>query len=373
VRSASTIVSLLVLCATSTSAQTTYDPHSDPETGVLRPGLDPALRGQCVQCHPTHGEEGATPQEILLYGDNDNSYCFACHESQPNNYPLMETDRMPETAADAGYFEANVGGDRIPGVERRGRWPGRRVYEESAIAPNGHYYSPHSQDPDMPRFNEHNEGRCVTCHDPHGTENPFDMLVGAYRGIGGHETDLPPAQYGFCFDCHSVEGPAGMDVENTFIRDYYDSGLNGDAAGHAIQFNSDVALSWPAHIQRGDKLACYDCHNPHGSSGYNGADPNVFLISDERPEWSGLTDTLNDPEQARRFCFGCHIPSDGVPGSKSVQGIVMNSLSSMPTHHSSTATKSCTDCHGRDYSGPTANNVHNPARTAAPGSDPWGP
>jgi predicted CXXCH cytochrome family protein len=371
VKSASAFVLLSLLLAFASRAQTVFDPHGDPQTGVLRAGFDPDLRGQCVQCHPTHGEEGSSPKEILLYDDNDNAFCFNCHEEQPNNYPLMEIDRMPETAADAGYFEANVGGERIVGVHRRGRWPGRRVYEESATAPNGHLYSPHAQDPDMPRFNEHNEGRCVTCHDPHGTENPFDLLVGAYRGIGGHETDQPPVQYGFCLDCHSSEGPAGMDLENTFIRDYYDSGLNGDSAGHAIQFNSDIALSWPSHIQRGDKLACYDCHNPHGSQGYNGADPNAFLISDERPEWSGLTDTLNDPVQARRFCLGCHIPSDGVPGSQSVQGIVMNTLPQSPQHHGSTATKSCTDCHGRDYGGPTAANVHNPSSTA--GSDPWGP
>lgn len=363
-----TAFALTLLLGFTVHAQTVFDPHGDTQHGVLRSGMDPAERGQCVQCHPTHGEDGNAAEKKTLYLENSNAFCFDCHESPPNNYPLIENDRIPETTSDAGYFESNIGGDRIPGVERRGRWPGRVVYEESGTAPNGHYYSPHSQDSDMPRYSEKNEGLCVACHDPHGTPNPFDMLRGSYRGIGGHTTGLPPTQYGHCFDCHSTDGPAGMDFENTFIRDYYDSGLNGSGAGHAIRFNPDIALSWPSHIQQGDKLACYDCHNPHGSQGYNGADPNAFLISDQRSEWSGLTDTINDPEQSRRFCFGCHIPSDGIPGSQSVQGIVMNTLPDKTKHHESTATKSCHDCHGRDYDGPTSSNVHNPARTS--GSNP---
>jgi hypothetical protein len=107
-------------------------------------------------------------------------------------------------------------------------------------------------------------------------------------------------------------------------------------------------------------LPCYDCHNPHGSRGNDGVQPNAFVLSDQRTGWSGLTDTIDDAEQARRFCFGCHIPSDGIPGSQTVEGIVMNAL---PDHdgHTQAATKSCYDCHGRDYTSPTGHNVHNPS------------
>jgi hypothetical protein len=150
-----------------------------------------------------------------------------------------------------------------------------------------------------------------------------------------------------------------MDPENRTIEDFYDRGLNGENAGHQIRRNPAVAISWPAHVRIGDRLPCYDCHNPHGSRGNDGAQPNGFLLSDQRPGWSGLTDTMNDAQQARRFCFGCHIPSDGIPGSQTVEGIVLNAISAQP-QHASTAAQSCHDCHGRDYSSPTANNVHNP-------------
>jgi cytochrome c553 len=228
------------------------------------------------------------------------------------------------------------------------------------VSPDGHWISPHAQDPDMPRRDASGEGLCLNCHDPHGTVGTRDLLVLAYGGIGGHGAAGPPAEYRLCFSCHGADGSAGIDPENRLVEDWYDAGLNGDRAGHAIRKNPAVALSWPAHVQVGDRLPCYDCHGPHGSRGNDGVRPNAYLISDERPGWSGLLDTRNDPDQARRFCLGCHIPSDGIPGSQSVEGIVMNTLSVREAHGTS-STGSCYDCHGRDTTSPTGNNVHNPA------------
>jgi hypothetical protein len=123
--------------------------------------------------------------------------------------------------------------------------------------------------------------------------------------------------------------------------------------------NPDIALSWPAHIRQGDKLPCYDCHNPHGSRGFNGQGPNAYLISDERDGWYGLTHTKDDPAQSRRFCLGCHIPSDGVAGSLTVEGIVMNAIPDRPGHRG-TDTQGCFQCHGAAYSSSQSFNVHNP-------------
>ena len=341
------------------------DPHGDPNTGVLRVLTDPPTRGQCNQCHETHGQDsGPGPKPRELFTQNTNQLCFStdgasgCHQAQPTNYPLDEMDRMPETAPDPGYFEANVEGLRRTGVELRGRWPGERVFSDPGMSGSGHFYSPHAHDTDMPRRDANGEGMCLNCHNPHPTPNPFDLLVATYRGIGGHAAAGPPEQYRLCLQCHGRDGPAGMDLENRYIEDAYDRGLN-ENAGHRIARNPRIALSWPAHIRTGDMLPCYDCHNPHGSQGNSRSQPNAYALSDQRPGWSGLTSTQSDPEQSRRFCFGCHVPADGVPGSQVVEGIVMNTLSDLEPHRS-TAVQGCFECHGNDYSGPTARNVHNP-------------
>jgi hypothetical protein len=374
------LTAALLLAAWNISADTPFNPHGDPQTGVLRDPAQP--RGQCQQCHPPHGDAWEpSPYPLLLFTENTNQLAFwdqgaePCHRRRPQNYPLGESDRMPESEPDAGYFEANTGGERLVGVDYRGRWPGETVYTDPGITPAGRFFSPHAQDPDMPERDASGEGRCENCHDPHGTPNRRDLLVKPYGGIGGHSAVGPPEEYALCFSCHDQNAPGGMDPRNRNIADYYDAGLNGEHAGHQIRKDSRVALSWPANIQVGDMLPCYDCHNPHGSEGHNRVEPNGYLISDQRVDWSGLTDTLNDPGQCRRFCFGCHIASDGIPGAQTVEGIVMNTLSDRGPHRTAAA-QSCHDCHGRDYSGPTAHNVHNPGDPGGCGMgspSPWGP
>ncbi len=352
-------------------------PHDDPATGVLRVLTNPPTRGECTQCHPSHGEDLGELAAPMLFTENTNRLAFwteaasQCHSGLPVNYPLDEDDRLPEIEPDAGYFEANDGGVRRVGVEYRGRWPGRQVYTSPLVTPGGHYISPHARDPEMPRRDDGGEGLCLNCHDPHGRDGNHDLLIEPYQGIGGHGSSGPPPEYRACLSCHGHDGPGGMEMQNQLIEDFYDPSLNGQTAGHQIRRNPAVALSWPSHVQVGDMLPCYDCHNPHGSQGYNGAQPNGFLISDQRTGWSGLTSTLTDAAQARRFCFGCHIPTDGIAGTQTVEGIVMNSLSQDEAAHVSTALESCYDCHGRDYSGPTGHNVHNPL--SEPADSPFGP
>jgi hypothetical protein len=354
----------LAIAAWAIAQSTVFDPHGDPVTGVLRVATDPPTRGQCLQCHPQHGDDGGVNPRILFTA-NDNSVCFSvegvspCHQARPSNYPLSEIDRIPTGEPDAGYFEANSGGVRRTGVDFRGRWPGETVYRDPRVLLSGNYVSPHAQDPDMPRRASGGEGLCVNCHDPHGTPNR-DCILEAYGGISGHSETRAPAAYRACLRCHGQDGPGGMDVANRTIEDFYDSGLNGTTAGHQIRRNPRIAISWPVHVQVGDKLACYDCHDPHGSAGYDGARPNAYLISDQRFDWSGLDATLKDAAQARHFCLGCHIASDGIPGSQNVQGIVMNTLSDSEAHRGFSA-QSCNECHGSDYSSPTAHNVHNPS------------
>ena len=366
--------------ATWALAQTTeFDPHGDPATGVLRVQTEPSTRGQCTQCHPQHADP-VPANSRLLFTTNDNRLCFAtdgtspCHQTRPTNYPLREIDRIPVGEPDAGYFEYNTGGVRRAGVDLRGRWPGEAVYTDTRLTPQGRYVSAHAHDPDMPLRDAGGEGLCLNCHDPHARPGR-DLLVAPYGGISGQAESSAPAAYGLCFQCHGAGGPAGMDAGSRSIEDYYDTGLNGEHAGHQIRRNPRVALSWPPHVQVGDKLPCFDCHNVHGSEGNDRTRPNASLISDQRIDWSGLDRTLADPAQARRFCLGCHIPSDGIPGTQDVEGIVMNTLSPVQGHDSA-ALQGCYDCHGSDYSSPTAYNVHNPSPGEQGGGldqKPWRP
>jgi hypothetical protein len=345
-----------------------FDPHGDPDTGVWRIATQPPTRGECIQCHETHAPAGsAPPTRQGLFAPNDNGLCYCpgsaspCHQATPPGYPADEADRIPEGLPGAGYFEVNAGGRRVPGVLHRERWPGAIVFEDDRILGDGRYVSPHRSDANMPRRDPGGRGMCLNCHDVHGSENAFDILVDTYSSIAGWTDPGPPAAYALCFRCHGRRGPAGMRQENRWIEDYYDEALQGSGtAGHQIRLSAKSALSWPSTVRKGDRLPCYDCHNPHGSRGNDGSHPNAFLISDQRDSWSDLTATASDPLQNRRFCLGCHIPSDGMPGSVTVEGIVMNAIPAGVPEHATASWEGCFRCHGGDYSSATAHNVHHP-------------
>jgi len=334
-------------------AQTDYydtSPHGDNASGVLRDDRFP--RGDCNQCHIAHEE--ITPQKLLLFQENNNSLCYFCHSQKPTGYPAQEDDRMPINSTYPGYFEYNSGGVKIKGIENRKRWPGQLVYENLGLTAEGKFYSPHRSDPDMPRRDNNGAGMCVNCHNPHGTRNAFDMLDTTYLNIQGAFVSTAPGNYALCFKCHSSGGPSGgQDPENKRIADYYDKSINNDEqAGH--QFQSSYG-----YVRKGDQLPCYDCHNPHGSAGNDGLRPNAYLLSDQRAGWSGLDSIKTSSSQARRFCFGCHRSSDG-QGGGTVEGVTLSPLPGDVQEHSFNDPAHCYDCHGRDYSSITSNNIHHP-------------
>ena len=71
------LTGVLTLAAWTISAQTTYDPHADPNTGVQRLATVPSTRGQCRQCHATHEDSPNAPVfPIELFTDNVNRIAF---------------------------------------------------------------------------------------------------------------------------------------------------------------------------------------------------------------------------------------------------------------------------------------------------------
>jgi hypothetical protein len=335
--------------------------HLSPSDGVLR---DPALpRGDCGQCHVTHAE--TQPQTQNLFAPNNNMLCYStsgiggCHINRPDGgaagYPAQEQDRFPDQHPYHGYFEASAGGVRMPGVNNRTRWPGKLIWENSA-------YSAHYASPSMPRLDNTGRGSCFNCHDPHNGATPYDQLKRRYGPIAGSGTNAAPAEYALCLDCHGPSGPSGLSPESRRIADFYSRVSSGSSrAGHAI-------TSTRGAVKQGDRLPCYDCHNPHGSAGSDGQHPNGYLISDQRPGWYGLTDIRNDSVQVRRFCTGCHAYPDQPGSGGTVEGIRPKALPDEYPHRSY-ETKHCYDCHGRDYSSPGGFNVHNPSSGENGGGD----
>ncbi|PWB75574.1 hypothetical protein C3F09_02075 [candidate division GN15 bacterium] len=326
--------------------------HGSPVTGVYRTSEYP--RGSCAQCHSTHDVIGSFP--FALFRENSNDLCMTasqggCHADQPagatSGYPAQEADRMPLGSADPGYFEYNNGGIRLPGLSNLVRWPGQQVWEDVL-------HSPHRASPNMPIKDAFGYGACDNCHDVHGGPSAHDMLDTTYSGITKATLDPLATNLMLCLSCHSRNGPVSMNDSSKYIADYYDRTLNpGEASGHGVSDGT-------GYVSSGSRLPCYDCHNAHGSQGYGKLGANGFLLSDQRPGWYGLTDIRNDNTQVRRFCFGCHVSSDGQGGGQ-IEGMTLAQLPATPAAHAYVHPKHCYDCHGRDYSSSTSHNVHNPS------------
>jgi hypothetical protein len=327
-------------------------PHGSPTSGVNYSNQYPT--GSCAQCH--HSHDPSSPYPFGLFRENSNDLCLTasqggCHADQPagasSGYPAQESDRMPNGSSDPGYFEYNNAGTRVAGLANLVRWPGQQVWQDLN-------HSPHNSSPNMPIKDAFGNGSCDNCHNVHGGPSEHDMLDTTYLGISGSQNGLVADNYKLCLSCHSPYGPVGMADSSKHISEYYDRAMNpNQRSGHGVSSAS-------GYIPGNSRLPCYDCHNPHGSQGYDRLGPNAYLLSDQRTGWWGLDSIKTDTAQVRRFCFGCHKTSDGLRGG-TVEGMTMPPLTNLIPEHASTSSRHCYDCHGRDYSSGTSHNVHNPA------------
>ena len=264
---------------------------------------------------------------------NNNTECFRCHTYQGTGYPAIESDR---TAGDNGYFAA-------PGTSTRFslRYAGKTVYEGS--------YSPHNNT--AKTFSGFDNvtrtvSDCRNCHDVHGTANPYAQLKGTYRS----------GNYGLCFQCH---GKTTTATDN--ISRYYPTAAGGDNTDSASATNAGHNIKTAGgYLPQYAALPCYDCHVTHGSK-----NSNTQLKSDQTERgWSGLGDTKygSTPSDnaadnnSRRFCFGCHVASDG-SGTATVENLSQagaNRLKLPSTYgieeHKGAGAQGCHRCHyGKNY------------------------
>ena len=340
----------------------------------LRPGHrsesrphGPAHVGDCSQCHRLHGDEGDAPSPKTLFTTDDNTLCYAPGPAgattrsrpairRPRKIGCRPVPSLPVTSRSTPADSACP----VSSCAAAGR--AARVYEDARTFGLGHYYSPAPQRyrhaaPGRPRARALPE----LPRPPRGAVpvRPHDEgLPGLRRTVGAHRRrplrPLPrlPLRAGSLR--HGARRTSGSQTTTIMA-------INPDGtAGHAIRKNPRVAISWPAARARRRPPTLLRLPRPARLPRQRRRPANGFCLNDERPGWTGLTDTRTDAAQYRRFCLGCHIPSDGVRRFAAGRG---NRHEHAPAGGRASIDRDRWDafgCHGSEYSDPTSFNVHHP-------------
>jgi predicted CXXCH cytochrome family protein len=267
---------IVILAALNLSAGTTYDAskHGHPETGILR--LADAGTGSCAQCHDNHGSRmgisNGGPFGSLLFTTDDETLCYSCHseESSSNVYPGNA-----------------IWADSTHSTSSMAFWPGP---------------TPVARPPA-------DAGKCVNCHDPHGTDDADGIVPSMLR----------LREQMLCMGCH--DGSPGKDVAAQFIKSHKHpvASIGRHTAAEGIM---DAPAQYDdSDIPRRRHAECADCHNAHVAA--------ADTIPAQAPEasrrlygvsrisvvngpagttpaygWRGASD-LFDPREYE-ICFKCH-------------------------------------------------------------------
>ncbi len=289
----------------------------------------------CDPCHSAHGE-GATPQENLLLGPNDNNLCLDCHTDPWTNGSFAGAPLYAGSAHGAGTNNT---------------WPG----------------------PDPPaRLEPGAGGKCVNCHDPHGwtDTNGRIPLLALQR-----EEKL-------CLTCHDG-APATTQVMADLLKPFRHptTDFTGRHTGPGEIAPTDYGRS-PLNRRHAE---CEDCHNPHVSradapGGPSGSDASLTTLGTSRviplngisgsvPLYTFVpaSDTLTGPVTEYQLCFKCHSSWTTQPSGQTDFGRVLNPAN--PSFHpvedlgrnpgiapgaftsgwSAASLTRCGDCHGSDF------------------------
>jgi predicted CXXCH cytochrome family protein len=297
--------------------------HGDKNKGPQRLAEKP--RGSCVQCHDQHvSHEVASAQRNAagLFAPNDNDLCFTCHA----------------TPSESGIFAGN------------GSW----------------MLSSHATSPA-------DTGKCVNCHDPHGTKDAAGLVPAL----------LDMREPALCLECH--DGSRGADIRSQLTRSFR-HGM--DARGkHDPAEGSDPAkfASLPATNRH---VSCSDCHNAHravkdrvppaapaASSIFTGVSrievANGAAGTAPRTTWRGADDPT--PASEYEICFKCHsswtklgpgqpdlalLTNPANPSFHPIQAAGKNAIDPQAFAGGMSAGSiiACTDCHGSDDE--TARGLH---------------
>lgn len=267
------------------------DVNSNTVTGASRPANTPAAgytinttdfpKSACIHCHDEHSSYDNvthTAIDFMLFDrgtGNKNDFCYTCH-----------TAVIPT----GGNYSANMRS-----------WPGSAVYDTSGHGTSATMLWPGIVPP--AKTGAGNAGKCVNCHDPHGTTfavaataAPPDSRVGqvTYQLTDAVLQMTTRVEENLCLNCHKAGGPAGADnIASLFALAanvspaFYNHPINRFTAAndrtpsyHNILESENM---YNAHVagppqQTGRHVECVDCHNPHyaGANGGAGSDSHTL-------------------------------------------------------------------------------------------------
>jgi predicted CXXCH cytochrome family protein len=265
--------------------------HGDPLSGVLRLPDEP--RGDCAHCHSMHASSGGAPSggpyPFALFAPDDDQLCATCHA----------------TGGPAGSFQ------------------GMTAYRQSSHATSASTVWP---GPTPPARSGADAGKCVVCHDPHGTRDAAGVLPALTFA----------REEALCDACHDGS-PAARNVAVLATTRPYRHPV-GTSGRHRADEGGDPAAfgAAPADNRHAE---CADCHDPHVAR----ADPTPPAAPDASARLLGVSRVkvtnggpgtapvytfapATDPTVAREYevCFKCHSSFTAQPAGQSDLALLLN-------------------------------------------------
>lgn len=266
----------------------------NPHAGTTSAVSDPALQG-CEACHgpgSLHMGSGGEKAHITRPAEVDKSalsnLCMKCHGSRESIVPQSWKKLDAQAWRNSGHYRKGILCGKCHAVHAD---TGKLLTESpeklcktchASLADAGGGAYVHSPVKQM---------KCLTCHDPHGTDQLPHMVRKNISTI--------------CGDCHKTGNPdiktghAGMDVSGSQCTDCHDPHLKTPGAG----------MLRPSEHQPFKSRKCETCH-----AGEPGA----------------VSSKLK--KDAKALCTGCH-------------GQTMQKITDAPDKHFPAAEKMCTKCH----------------------------